>query len=555
MGNRELEKIARKYAVLNALKYGTPDFKSTLGKVIASFPEAKKNIKATVELVKRIVEEISRMPAEDIKKLAEELGVEEEKKAEKKDLDALPNAEPGKVKTRIAPEPNGYLHIGHAISFLLNFMYARKYSGSVVLKLEDTNPLKESPEFYAAILRDLKWLGIEFDELYIISEHFEEIEKAAERLIRKGMAYVCTCPPEEIKRRRIAMEADPCRAHSKEENLELWERMKTGERFVLRFMGEPSAANAVLRDPVLYRVLDVVHPWTGENHVIYPTYDMANAFTDGSLGITHVLRSEEFLQRTELHKRLMKALGFKPPTYVHYGRFSLEGTPVSKRKIRPLVESGLVTGWDDPRLATIMALRRRGILPETLKELAKSVGLHLGKAEFTWELLLGINRKFLDKKALRIFAVEDPVSLKYEGPKKTVKLPFHPDIDVGYRTLEIKPGDEIFIERKDFERIKSKEFRLKGLCKARIADNVLQCLGEEIVKPIIHWLPKKMAVEAEVIKAGVLMRGEEIDKGSLKIERVFVEKNIYGKRWLHYQFERLYFVRLENYRPLRFVKV
>ena len=472
--------------------------------------------------------------------------LKKEKKIEEKELPPLPDAEEGKVKVRLPPEPNGYLHIGHARSFMLNYLYAKKYDGVVVLKLEDTNPLKEKVEYYGAIMRDIRWLGIEWDELYIISEHFEEIEKAAERLIRKGRAYVCTCSEEKIRERRARKEEDPCREHSKEENLELWDEMKAGSRFVLRWKGDPRAENSVMRDPTLYRVLDAVHPWTGENHVIYPTYDMANAFTDGKIGISHVLRSEEFLQRTELHTAMMRALGFKSPVYVHYGRFELEGTPTSKRKIRPLVENGIVEGWHDIRLATLVALRRRGIVPKTFADLALATGPYRGKSVIDWNLLLGLNRKNIDPIAPRYFVVRDAVELELKAPEKVAELPLHPNRpEMGKRVL--KASGKIYIEREDYERNEGKVVRLKGLYNVRIEGKKAIYAGDGIIKPIIHWVSE--GVKGELLQGGKLFEGEEIVKDSLRKIDVMAEKNLLRSRSSIVQMERVGFAKIEKRNP------
>ncbi len=547
--------IILKHALANALKYGRADFKAVVSKVFAESPDLKKDARGTVEKVKEVVERVNRMDPDSIRRKLEEIApemLEREKKDEKKELPPLEGAVEGKVKVRLPPEPNGYLHIGHALSFTLNYLYAQRYGGKVVLKLEDTNPLKEKPEYYAAIMRDIRWLGIEWDELFIISEHLSEVEKAAEELIRKKKAYVCTCPDEKIKEGRAKLEPDPCRNRSVQENLELWEDMKAGERFVLRWKGDPAANNAVLRDPTLYRVLDAVHPWTGENRVVYPTYDMASPFFDAKLGITHVLRSEEFLQRAELHSALIKALGMKPPAYVHYGRFELEGTPTSKRKIRPLVESGVVDGWDDPRLATIMALRRRGIVKETFRDLAIATGPYRGKSVIDWNLLLGLNRKHIDPVAPRYFVVKEPVRLKLDGPEKVAEVPFHPG-NPKMGTRKVRAKETVFIEKEDYEKNLGRVVRLKDLYNVRIEKDRAVYVGDELIKPIIHWVSE--GVEGELIEGGRLFNGEMLRANSLKRFKIVAELNLKRSASPLVQMERVGFARIEKKDPLRLVFV
>ncbi len=550
-----IEEVIRKHALFNAYKYGKAELKPVIAKVFAEVKEAKKNAKQVVELARKIVDEVNRLSKDEIEaELAEKFPemLEEKPKETRKELPPLPDAEPGKVVTRIPPEPNGYLHIGHAISFNINYYYARRYDGEVVLRFEDTNPLKEKVEFYGAIIRDLRWLGIEWDRLTIMSEHFDELEKLAEKLIRLGKAYVCTHSVEEIRERRAKLEPDPCREHSKSENLELWEEMKAGSPYVLRWKGDPEASNAVLRDPTLYRVIDAVHPWTGINHVVYPTYDFANPVFDALDGVTHVLRSEEFAPRVELQKAIQKALGLRSPVYIHYGRFELEGTPTSKRKIRPLVEKKLVLGWDDPRLATLVALRRRGILASALKDLAMHVGLNPGKSIISWDLLLALNKKRLDPVATRVFVVREPVKLKLEGPEKVAKVPRHPNKpELGFRELEVKENSYIYIERSDYEENLGRVVRLKDLYNVRLEKGRAVYAGDEIINPKLHWVPESSAVPGKLLEPGILFKGEEINEDSLKEFEVMAEKEILKHNFV--QMERVGLGRVETRKPLQII--
>lgn len=541
--------IILKQALANAHRYGKADFKAVAAKVFAEDPESKKNAGMAIQKIKKVVGEVNQMTAKTIEEKLQELAPEmlhREKRVEVKELPALKGVEGG-VKMRLPPEPGGYLHIGHAMSFWLNYLYVKEYGGKLVLKFEDTNPTKPRKEYYKNIENDLQWLGIKWNERFILSEHFGEVKQGAEKLIDLGRAYVCTCPEEGIRKRRQSLKADQCRNHDKEKNRELWKEMLKGEKHVLRWKGDPGASNSVLRDPALYRVIDAKHPWTGKNHIVYPTYDFASAFTDGLLGITHVLRSEEFLMRTELHKAIISSLGMKPPTYVHYGRFEMDGTPTSKRLIRPLVEKAVVDGWDDLRLATVMALRRRGIHPKTFEDLAMATGPYLGKSTITWELLLGLNHKNIDPVAARFFVIVDPVELQLDGPAVDARLPVHPAKKMGERKLHL--AKRVFIDKSDYK--KGKTLRLKGACNIRIEGKKAVYAGNELIRPIVHWLSDP--TEAVLVEAGKLYDGKKIQK--VKKRKVLAEKGISNHGGEFIQMERVGFARIDKRRPLQLVKI
>ncbi len=550
-----MQNIIIKHVLANQLKYGKADVKSVVAKILGEMPEAKKRAKQVVEDVKKAVKEYENLAKNEIESLLEGIAPEmlekKAKVAERKELPELEGAETGKVRLRLPPEPNGYLHIGHGLSFTMNYMYAKKYGGKLVLKLEDNNPATTRPHFYGEIQKDIRWLGIEWDELFILSEHLGELEGAAEKLIRAGKAYVCRCPADKIKKGRMHKEADACRGNSRAENLELWSAMKSGEKLVLRWKGDPASDNSVLRDPTLYRVIDQVHPWIEENRMVYPTYDLASSATDGMLAITHVLRSEEFLMRAPLHREIIQSLGHAPPFYVHFGRFNLEGAPTSKRLIRSLVESKKVIGWDDPRLATLMGLRRRGIVPETFADLVLATGPYKGSSTIDRKLLEGYNRKHLDPVAERYFVLKDAVKLRLEGPKDAVarisKLPGNDE--AGFR--ELKPAGHIWIEKSDFEQNKGGVLRLKGLYNIRLEGRKAVHAEGEPVRPIIHWL-------GEYIEGSLMMMEPEKNRElneKLKTIKVMAEPGIVNAGSDIIQMERFGFAHIENRKPLKMIFV
>ncbi|MBR9679425.1 MAG: glutamate--tRNA ligase [Candidatus Altiarchaeota archaeon] len=548
-----MKNIILKFALENAFHYGSAELKPVMARVFAEMPEQKKNAKLVVETSKTVIKQVNELNEDEVRRQLEEIApelIEQKRAKEEKELPPLKNAVSGKVRTRLPPEPSGFLHIGHALSFSMSYLYAQKYSGQTIMKFEDTNPFKADTKFYDAILKDIKWLGISWDELFITSEHFGELEKKAEELIHKRLAYVCECEPDAIKQGRGELKPDPCRKKGKKENLIQWDEMRNGDKLILRWKGDPAASNSVLRDPTLYRVLDKVHPWTGKNQVIYPTYDFASAVADGLLGITHVLRSEEFLMRAELHKQMIGSLGLPVPEYIHYGRFELEGSPTSKRKIRALIDDKIIAGWDDVRLASLAGLRRHGVVPQTFQDLVVATGPYLGSSTIAPELLFGLNRKNIDPIAERYFAVREPVKLKLDGEKRTVKINKHPTKpEMGTRSL--KAGDHIIIEKQDYSENKQRLVRLKGLYNVKLGKNKASYVGEEIIRPIIQWLSE--SDKAELVIADKLFDGDELSKNSLKTEKILVETGLKNSGSDIVQLERYGFVRIDSRKPLRLV--
>ncbi|MBR9680940.1 MAG: hypothetical protein GOU98_03900 [Candidatus Altiarchaeota archaeon] len=535
-----------KYVLANAYQYGKADFNSVTSKVFSD-PELRKNAKSLIPEIKKAVERVNKMKKDEIatqlKKIAPEL-MQKEKKVEKRELPPLENAQSGLVKLRLPPEPNGYLHIGHALSFWLNKLYTDKYDGELVLKLEDTNPAGEKEEYYRAIESDLKWLGITWDDKFILSEHLGEIEILAKKLIEKEKVYMCKCKSEVVRKGRMEGIPDSCRKHSVAENDTLWKELFGKKPYTLRWKGDPKSKNTVLRDPTLYRVVDLMHPHTKQNHIAYPTYDLASAVTDGMLGITHVLRSEEFLMRAELHKQIIEALDMKAPTYIHFGRFEMDGSPTSKRKVKPLVEDKLVEGWNDPRLSTIIGLKRRGIVPKTFKDLAIASGPYRGKRVIDWKRLLGFNKKNIDSVSKRVFVIKDAVKLKLVGANRDVKMNAHPSEKLGIRVVKLK--DEILIEKADLGPL----LRLKGAYNVKIKDGVATYSGDKLIRPIVQWLSEFDLAELwESQKLMVDGKIQKISKTTVKVEK---------REWKQGEFiqmERIGFARVDSLDPLRLIFV
>ncbi len=526
----DLEEIAYKHALKNALEYGKASEKSVAGKVFREFPEARKNPGETLAKISEIVSRVNAMSEEEIRKELEEKFpemLEERKKEKKRELPPLPKAEPGKVVTRMPPEPNAYPHIGHAISFFFNWYYARRYNGKVILRFDDTNPKKEKLEYYDAIKEGLEWLGLDWDIEHRMSDDMEKYYSYAEELIKKGKAYVCTCDPETIHKNRAEGKECEHRNQSVKENLELWKRMLAGEfeegQAILRYKGDMKSKNTVMRDPTLARIIIGNHPIQGDKYIVWPTYDFATAIEDAILGITHILRSNEFELRNELQRAIRDDLGLRQPEIIHYSRFNVEGVKASKRVIRQLIEEGKVTGWDDPRLVTLIGLKRRGIVPETIKELAMELGLSTSQPVISWDTIFAINRKILDPKVNRYFAVVEPVKLLVEeAPKKIAELKNHPNFPER-GTRKVKTDGTFYISRSDAEKLRpGDQIRLKDLYNieiSHIGEGEISALyiGNPVIKdmPKIQWVTPE-AKEFKLVVPDLLFKGGEYNPESLK---------------------------------------
>jgi glutamyl-tRNA synthetase len=524
-----VEDLIRKYALKNAFDFGTARESVIIGKLINENSEAKAKMGTLAPLIKKIVSEVNKLSKaqveSEISKKWPEL-LEKEKVKEEKRLPPLPNAVKGRVVTRIPPEPNGYPHLGHALSFLINYLYAREYEGKVWLRFEDTNPRGEKLEFYNIIKENIKWLGITWDYEKNVSDDIPILVEKGRELVKRGKAYMCTCSAETESKMRFEGKECACRKNNIEKNMKLWDQMCEGKynegEICARLLGDMKSQNFVMRDPTLFRIIEATHALHGNKYRVYPTYDFANAIEDGICGITHVLRSNEFEPRIELQHALRALLGYKNPEVIQYSRFSLEGTPTSKREIKKLVEEKSVLGWNDPRLSTIEGLKRRGIVPETIRELTLQIGLSTSQPVIGWELLLGINQKILDPKADRYFFVPSPVKVTVEkAPAKTVKLRLHPSEERGFREFPTKgtfylPGNETLegeIRLKDLYNIK---FTGKG--KAVYS-------GDEMKKeiPKFQWVTEDHA-EFSLIVPGVLIINDAFNPKSLVTIKGYGEK-------------------------------
>ncbi|HIU48449.1 MAG TPA: glutamine--tRNA ligase/YqeY domain fusion protein [Candidatus Avimonoglobus intestinipullorum] len=378
-----------------------------------------------------------------------------------------------RVQTRFPPEPNGYLHIGHAKAICINFGTAQKYNGKCNLRFDDTNPTKEDTEYVDAIMEDIRWLGFQWDQVFYASDYFDEIYAAAVKLIKMGKAYVDDLSAEEIREYRGTLKEpgkdSPYRNRSIEENLELFRQMTdgkfaTGEK-VLRAKIDMAAPNLNMRDPVIYRILHAPHHRTGDKWCVYPMYDFAHPISDTVEGVTHSLCSLEFEDHRPLYNWFLQELGYAEPSrQIEFARMNLNYTLTSKRKCLKLVTDGIVDGWDDPRMGTLCGMRRRGYTPAAIRDFCERIGVAKANSVIDFGLLEHCVREDLNKHAPRAMVVLRPLKLiidNYpEGQTEGIEVEVNPENpEVGKRTVEF--SRELYIEADDFmEEPPKKYFRL-----------------------------------------------------------------------------------------------
>ncbi|MFO7951009.1 MAG: glutamine--tRNA ligase/YqeY domain fusion protein [Candidatus Fermentibacteraceae bacterium] len=368
----------------------------------------------------------------------------------------------GRVHTRFPPEPNGYLHIGHAKAICLDFGIAEEYGGKCNLRFDDTNPTKENPEYVEGIKRDIRWLGFDWeDRLYFASDYFGQMYDYAEELIRLGKAYVCDLSAEEVREYRGTLTEpgrnSPCRDRSVEENLDLFRRMRAGEfpegSRTLRAKVDMAHPNMNMRDPAIYRILYKPHHRTGEEWCIYPMYDYAHCLEDSIERITHSLCSLEFEDHRPIYDWFLDQLGVFHPQQIEFARLNITFTVLSKRRLGRLVEEGYVDGWDDPRMPTLSGLRRRGCTPEAIRDFISRIGVAKRDSTVDLSLLEHCVRDDLNRRATRYMAVLDPVKVVIENypVDRTEELDFvnNPE-DPGAGTRKVPFSREIYIDRRDF---------------------------------------------------------------------------------------------------------
>ncbi len=512
----------------------------------------------------------------------------------KEDLEAGKNG--GRLNTRFPPEPNGYLHIGHAKAIIMDFGAAEKFGGTCNLRFDDTNPQKEDTEYVDAIMRDIHWLGYDWeDRLYYASDYFPKLYALAERMIREGKAYVDEQTSEQIAAQKgtptVPGTPSPFRDRPVEENLDLFRRMNAGEfpdgAMVLRAKIDMASDNMHFRDPIMYRIIHTPHWRTGDTWKVYPMYDFAHGQSDYFEGVTHSICTLEFVPHRPLYEKFVSELADESycPRQIEFNRLNLTYTVMSKRKLLQLVNEGLVNGWDDPRMPTLCGLRRRGYTPASIKDFVGRIGYTKYEALNHIELLEHSVREDLNAHATRVSAVVNPVKLVLtnypEGETETMLMDSNPE-DPTAGTHEMPFSRELWIEREDFmENPPKKFFRLSPDKEVRLKGAyIIKCTGvkkdaegniEEIyatcdmdsrsglpgadrkVKGTLHWVSAPTAVDVEVRDYDRLFAVENpaVEEGDfrdlLNPDSLKVRQGVKVEPWLaerakggeHYQFQRL----------------
>ncbi len=515
----DIKELIIRLAAENALRYGKASPKAVLGKLIAARPDLRPKAKELISIVEEVVIGVNKMSMNSLKGLAPQ---RKAKKEEERIWPPLEGVEEGKVVTRVAPEPNGYPTLGHAKGLLVPFIYARLYKGKFLLRFEDTNPRVEKLEYYDAIREEFsklleaaeRELGLspgKWDEEIIESYHLPKMYELARKLIEQGDAYVCTCPAHIVRMKRKLGEPCEHRDQSVEKNLELWDKMLSGEfgegEAHLRLKTDMKHPNITMRDPGIFRIVEALHPIHGDRFRVYPVYDFSVSIMDSLSGVTHAFRSKEFEPHVEVQLAILRKLGLREYSMIQFGRITIEGIPLSKRYIRPLVESRILDGWDDPRIPTLRGLFRRGILPEAIVRFFYELGPSKVDATVNMDIIAAINRKILDPKVHRYMFVPDPIRASIGGliTPAEAKVQIHPNLKKVRKITLNEP--RVYIPQIDVKNLKvGDEIRLRGLATVKVRsispDEISLTMSEDQRKKgvkIVQWAPLNRGVPVKIL--------------------------------------------------------
>ena len=504
----DLEEIVYKHALLNAAKHkGSANPGAVMGSIMANEPELRSRAKEIGPLAGKIVAQVNNLSAEEQASEMEKYHVEVQEKKQVKEvgLQELPGTHEN-IVLRFAPNPSGPLHIGHSRAAVPNAEYVKRHDGKLILRIEDTDPKRVYEDAYEMIPQDLKWLGINPDEIIYQSDRFEIYYDYARQLIEKGAAYMCTCDGATFKELKDNCKACPCRDNSVEENLELWDKFDTMDAgdAVLRVKTDINHKNPAIRDWVAMRLVDETHPRLGNKYRIYPMMNFSVAVDDHLMGMTHVLRGKDHLANSEKQKYLYDHMGWDLPEFIHYGRLKMEDIALSTSKALEGIENGTYSGWDDPRLGTLRAVARRGIDPRTIYNLITEIGVKMADSAISWKKIYGLNRNLLEPIANRYFFVEDPQLIEvkdYADGEVVIERPLHADhLDRGNRLL---PFDgKAYLAKDD---INDGIFRLMDAVNVDISgDDVTYHStsfedARDLKARIIQWVPVKDNVKVTIV--------------------------------------------------------
>ncbi len=558
---KEIENIVLKYALANAVKFDGKAIESAvISKVLGERPDLRPRAREIVKLVRKIVSEVNKLPLEEQRRKLAEIwpeAFEEKRREEKKELPPLPQAERfSRIVTRFAPNPDFVLHLGSARPAILSYEYARKYNGRFILRFEDTDPKTKPPirEAYDLIREDLMWLKLSWDEEYIQSLRLEIYYQYARKLLEMEKAYVCIHSPEDISRLRREGKPCSCVTLPSDIHLDRWDKMLSGEygekEAVLRIKTDIKHPNPSVRDWIAFRIIDTEkypHPLVGSKYIVWPTYNFACAIDDHLLGVTHILRGEEHAVNTLKQEYIYRYFDWSMPVTIHFGRMNLEGTILSKSLIRKGLERGLYSDWSDIRLGTLIALRRRGILPEAIWELVMEVGIKPSAATISIDKLHAINRKILEPRANRYMFVPEPLTeVVLKGIEKIyAEVMYHPSYpERGYRVIESEKN-VIYAPLEDLD--KNSEIRFISLGNFRVTSRnpyIVTYISSDLEYarenklPIIQWAPVDKAVRVTVLRAKGDKLTETIGYSEPEIRKIRLGEQI--------QFIRFGFVKLEK---------
>ncbi len=541
---------------MNAVKHkGKASNGAVIGSIMAGNAELRSEAKTVAKAAAQIVSKVNAMdPEEQISELDKLGGMKEKKPVEEKGITELPNVK-SEVVLRFAPNPSGPLHIGHARAAILNNEYVKRYGGKLILRIEDTDPRRVDPEAYHMMEEDLKWMGVEWQEKYIQSSRMEIYYEHAEKLIEMGQAYMCTCNGADFKVLKDQSKPCPCREMPIEDSMKLWKEMPNMNegQAVLRVKTDITHKNPAIRDWVAMRVVDYKHPLTGDKYRIYPMMNFSVTVDDHLMGVTHVLRGKDHLANSEKQRYMYEHFGWEVPEFIHYGRLKMEDIALSTSKAREGIETGIFTGWDDPRLGTIRAIARRGIKAEAIKELIMEIGPKISDAIVSWKKIFGLNRQILEETSNRYFFVDNPARIIIENlpdsEERIIKRPLHPDHpERGMRELMVEP--ELYITMEDITKTGENHI-------LRLMDGFNICFnkGRTIYHSndldearnskamIVQWVPVKDSIEAELVMPDATIRKGFIEKSAADLQ---VDDVV--------QFERMGFARVDEvtYTKIRF---
>ena len=568
MSKEEIKAAALKYAVHNAsIHDGVAQKGPIIARIMGESPELRSQAKEVLTLVEEVLEEVNSWTLERQKQMIQDRWPEffetKRKEKKKKTLPPLENVERfEEIRTRFAPNPDGALHLGSAEPIIFCDEYAKMYDGKFVLRYEDTSPDVKAPilEIYDWIMEDLEWLGVKVDEVYIQSDRLDIYYDYAVKLVEMGAAYVCTCDPTVFKELYMAKRACPCRDQPPEVHLGRWGRMLDGTyqkgEAVVRIKTDLEHPNPAVRDWPALRIATGAHPRQGNKYRVWPLYNFSCGVDDHEMAISHIIRGKEHEVNTIRQRYLSKHLGWEYPEIINVGRLGLEVGILSKSKIRKGIEDGVYSSWDDPRLGTLRALRRRGLQPEAIRELMIQVGPKPINSMLSWDHIASVNRRIIEPKAKRFFFVKDPVALRVSGTDEVhvVRLMRHPDHpDWGTRDYEVRPEEgsaSFVISRDDLSKLNHGGIdRLMGLFNIEVMEKSQGGVearyhskshqeAREAEAPFIHWLQSGVGIQAKVIMPDA---SEAEGLAEPRCANLRTDEMI--------QFERFGFARVENASP------